>query len=79
MEKVVVKIPHAQFYSWSWWEEQIMNFLKENNISYIFSRSPTTTKYDDYYITFWFNDKINAAHFALVWVDRDWGLAHHPV
>ena len=79
MERVVIKIPHAHFYSWSWWEERMMNFLKENKISHTFSRHPTKTMYEDYYITFVFNNKIDASQFAIVWGNFDWGLAHHPV
>lgn len=69
----------AQFYSWDWWVEKMKYFCKENNLSYTFNSTPTKTYYEDYYVTFYFNDKVSASQFAVVWADHDWGLAHHPV
>ena len=82
MTEVTISIPHQHVLAKDFWVDEMIKFCLENCYAF---KQPTLSYYEDgsqlgkLQVTFNFENSADASHFALRWVDSDWGMMWHPV
>ena len=74
MTEIQINIPEHHKLAKNFWYDQMINFCTSNNYAFLYSILPEPSAG----IIFNFTEKSDASHFALRWIDSDWGMMWHP-